>query len=180
MSPSPEHGTLTAGLLDELTLEEKAAITAGSGLFAFTGVPRLGLPDWKCTDGPNGARGSSLLGSGPAIATCIPCGSALGATWDPSLVHELGVLLGRETRTKACRVLLAPTINLHRAPLAGRNFECFSEDPVLSSRRPSTSWATSARPIGTRATRSSTSVPCESCTWCRSSTQSKRAALSGS
>jgi beta-glucosidase len=65
---------------------------------------------------------------------CIPCGSALGATWNPALVEQVGEMLGQETRTKACRVLLAPTVNIHRSPLAGRNFECYSEDPLLSGR----------------------------------------------
>ncbi len=63
---------------------------------------------------------------------CIPCGSALGATWDPALIERVGEMLGDETLTKACRVLLAPTVNIHRSPLAGRNFECYSEDPLLS------------------------------------------------
>jgi beta-glucosidase len=129
-----EFGPRTQETLPQLSLEEKAAITAGSGFFNMTGNERLGIPDWLTTDGPNGARGSSFLGSGESRATCIPSGSALGATWDPALVEELGVLLGRETRTKACRVLLAPTVNLHRSPLAGRNFECFSEDPLLSGK----------------------------------------------
>lgn len=127
-------GPRTEAVLPKLTLEEKARLTAGSGLFTIPGVERLGLRGWMTTDGPNGARGTSFLGSGDAKATCLPCGSALGATWDPELVEELGVLLGRETRTKAARVLLAPTVNLHRSPLAGRNFECFSEDPLLSGR----------------------------------------------
>ncbi len=127
-----ELGPRTAELLPTLSIEEKAALTAGSGFFHMAGVPRLGLPNWLTTDGPNGARGTSLLGSGEAKATCVPCGSALGATWDPDLVAEVGGLLGRETRFKAARVLLAPTVNLHRSPLAGRNFECFSEDPLLS------------------------------------------------
>ena len=65
---------------------------------------------------------------------CVPCGSALGATWDPELVERVGSMLGEEARTKACRVLLAPTVNLHRSPLAGRNFECYSEDPLLSGK----------------------------------------------
>ena len=65
---------------------------------------------------------------------CAPCGSALGATWDPELVERVGVMLGEEALTKACRVLLAPTVNLHRSPLAGRNFECYSEDPLLSGK----------------------------------------------
>ncbi len=65
---------------------------------------------------------------------CAPCGSALGATWDPDLVERVGVMLGEEALTKACRVLLAPTVNLHRSPLGGRNFECYSEDPLLSGK----------------------------------------------
>lgn len=126
------HTDRARATVAELELDEKAAISAGSGFFTFTGVPRLGIPNWGTTDGPNGARGSSFLGSGDSKATCIPSGSALGATWNPALVEELGVVLGRETRTKQARVLLAPTVNLHRSPLAGRSFECFSEDPLLS------------------------------------------------
>lgn len=135
--PQPQRygsdlGPRTGEILEELSLDEKAAITAGSGLFYMTGVERLGIPDWYTTDGPNGARGSSFLGSGSSSATCVPCGSALGATWNPSLIEQVGELLGSETRMKAARVLLAPTVNLHRSPLGGRNFECFSEDPLLS------------------------------------------------
>ena len=130
----PVVGPRTEALLAQMTLDEKAAVTAGSGFFELRGVPRLGLADLHVTDGPNGARGSSFLGSGEAEAVCIPCGTALGATWNPSLVEELGALLGDETRTKQSRVLLAPTVNLHRSPLAGRNFECFSEDPLLTGK----------------------------------------------
>ena len=72
------------------------------------------------------------MGSAPSV--CIPCGSALGATWNPALVETLGALVGREARDRGCRGLLAPTVNLHRSPLAGRNFECYSEDPLLSGR----------------------------------------------
>jgi beta-glucosidase len=86
------------------------------------------------TDGPNGARGSAPLGAGEATAVCIPCGSALGATFNPELIERVGEMLGEETRLRGCRILLAPTVNLHRSPLAGRNFECFSEDPLLSGR----------------------------------------------
>jgi beta-glucosidase len=58
----------------------------------------------------------------------------LGATWNPGLIERIGSMLGEEARTKACRVLLAPTVNIHRSPLGGRNFECFSEDPMLAGR----------------------------------------------
>ena len=121
-------------LIAGLTIDEKAALTAGRDNWATAAVERAGIPSVRLTDGPNGARGSSVLGAGEASAVCIPCGSALGATWDPELVERLGALLGEEALTKHCRILLAPTLNLHRSPLAGRNFECFSEDPLLAGR----------------------------------------------
>jgi beta-glucosidase len=117
-----------------LSIEDKAALTAGLNMFTMRGNAGLGIPDLRVTDGPNGARGSSILGSGEARAVCVPSGSALGATWNPELIERIGELLGDETRTKKARVLLAPTVNLHRSPLAGRNFECFSEDPFLSGK----------------------------------------------
>jgi beta-glucosidase len=121
-------------LLAELTLEEKAALTAGEDLWSTVPIERLGLPKVGLTDGPSGARGPSFPGAGGRPSVCVPCGSALGATWNPALAEEIGALLGRETRDRGCRVLLAPTVNLHRALLAGRNFECYSEDPLLSGR----------------------------------------------
>ena len=71
-----------------------ALMTAGSAIFALQGAPRLGIPSLTVTDGPNGARGSSMFGSGEARAVCVPCGSALGATWDPALVEQVGEMLG--------------------------------------------------------------------------------------
>ena len=121
-------------LLLELSLDEKALLTAGEDMWSVPAIDRLGIPKIRVTDGPNGARGSSLLGLGDATAACIPCGSALGATWNTELIERVGVMLGEEAITKAARVLLAPTINLHRSPLGGRNFECYSEDPLLSGR----------------------------------------------
>ena len=121
-------------LIASLTLDEKAALTAGANNWATTAIERAGIPGVRVTDGPNGARGSSVLGAGEATSLCIPCGSALGATWNPDLIERLGAALGEEALTKGCRILLAPTLNLHRSPLAGRNFECFSEDPLLAGR----------------------------------------------
>jgi beta-glucosidase len=121
-----------AALVASMTVEEKAAFTAGADFWTLVANERVGIPPIRVTDGPNGARGSSLFGLGGETAVCIPCGSALGATWDPELVERVGVMLGEEALTKACRVLLAPTVNLHRSPLGGRNFECYSEDPLLS------------------------------------------------
>ncbi len=120
-------------LVNALTLDEKAALTAGVDMWTTAAVPRLGIPAVRVTDGPNGARGTQMGPTGPTAA-CLPCGSALGATWDPALVAEVGGVLGAEARTKGARVLLAPTVNMHRSPLAGRNFECYAEDPLLSGR----------------------------------------------
>ena len=118
-------------LLDALSTEEKADLVAGESIWTTKSFPEAGIPAIGVTDGPNGARGGGLLGTGTATA-CIPAGAVLGATWDPELVERLGGVLGDEARAKGCRVLLAPTINLHRNPLGGRNFECYSEDPILS------------------------------------------------
>src|SRR3954466_689416 len=120
------------GIVDEMTLEEKAGLTAGEDLWSTGAIGRGGIPKVRVTDGPNGARGPFLPGGGVATAVCVPTGSALGATWDVDLLRRVGALLGEETRGRGCRVLLAPTVNIHRSPLAGRNFECYSEDPLLS------------------------------------------------
>ena len=105
-------------VLANLTLDEKALLTAGADMWHTPAVERVGLPAIKMTDGPNGARGGSLLGVGEARACCVPCGVALGATWNPALIERVGRLLGEEARTKSSRVLLAPTLNLHRSPVA--------------------------------------------------------------
>ncbi len=90
-----------AALIGDLTLDEKAALTAGRDNWATTAIERAGIPSVRVTDGPNGARGSSVLGAGEATAVCIPCGSALGATWNPELIERLGALLGDEARRRA-------------------------------------------------------------------------------
>ncbi len=91
---------------------------------------RLGIPQFRVTDGPNGARGSWGNMGPSSVAT--PVGIALGATWNPDLVEKVGNVLGDELKAKGAHILLAPTVNIHRTPIAGRNFECYSEDPFLS------------------------------------------------
>lgn len=133
----PECGTLPGvservdQLMQELTLEEKATLVVGEGIWTTNGVERLGVPPIVVTDGPNGARGGGLMGTGTPTA-CVPAGAVLGATWDVDLMRRVGALLGDESIAKGAKVLLAPTINLHRNPLGGRNFECYSEDPFLT------------------------------------------------
>ncbi len=122
-------------LIDSMTIDEKASLTAGASTWSTAAVSRVGIPEVFVCDGPAGARGPLIEGVGEQSRSLnIPCGAALGATWDPALLEQLGDALGDQTRTKACRVLLAPTVNLHRAPLAGRNFESYSEDPLLTGK----------------------------------------------
>jgi len=113
-----------------LTLAEKASLCAGSGPWTTMSIDRVGVPSMKVTDGPNGARGDAVSG---ATAACFPVGSALGATWNPDLLEEIGTALATEARSKGAQILLGPTVNLHRSPLGGRNFECYSEDPLLTA-----------------------------------------------
>jgi beta-glucosidase len=118
-------------LLDEMTLEEQVSLLTGADFWTTVPIPRLGVPAFKVTDGPNGARGG-IFKDGPSTA-CFPVGIALGATWNPALIEEVGAALGAEAKLKGARVLLAPTVNLQRTVYNGRNFECYSEDPWLSS-----------------------------------------------
>ncbi len=127
---TPETEARIESILATLTIDEKVALAGGVDGWHTTAVPEKGIPPIKFTDGPNGARGATV---GGISAACFPCGTALGATWDTELVGEVGAALGREARSKQARVLLAPTVNIHRHPLAGRNFECPSEDPFLTA-----------------------------------------------
>jgi beta-glucosidase len=112
-------------ILAQMSLEEKVSLLAGKDGGETKTIARLGIPPLKVIDGPAG------IGWGTK-AVCFPCGAALGATWNPSVVEEVGKALGRETRAAGRHVLLAPCVNIHRTPLAGRNFETFSEDPYLT------------------------------------------------
>ncbi|MBC7879090.1 MAG: glycoside hydrolase family 3 C-terminal domain-containing protein [Anaerolineales bacterium] len=117
-------------LISQMTLDEKISMLAGADLWHSVGIPRLGIPQFKTTDGPNGARGAMGSMSTPSVAT--PVGIALGATWNPELIEKVGNVLADELKAKGSHILLAPTVNIHRTPIAGRNFECYSEDPFLS------------------------------------------------
>ncbi len=121
-------------LLAQMTLEEKVAMAAGSDMWHSTGVERLGIPPFKVSDGPNGARGGGLPGVGVGLTSaCFPVGISLASTWNVELVKRVGAALGQETQSKSAQVLLGPTVNIHRSPLNGRNFECYSEDPYLTA-----------------------------------------------
>lgn len=120
-------------LLDQMTLQEKVSMLAGASMWYTVAIERLGIPALKVSDGPNGARGEGNFSAGVKSA-CFPAEISLASTWNTDLVRRVGQALGQETKTKGAQVLLAPTVNIHRSPLNGRNFESFSEDPYLSSR----------------------------------------------
>jgi beta-glucosidase len=119
-------------LLAKMTLEEQVSLLAGEDFWTTVAIPRLKIPKIKVTDGPNGARGAGSLVGGVKSA-CFPCAISIGSSFDPSLARAIGKALAEEARSKSARVLLAPTVNLHRSGLNGRNFECYSEDPHLTS-----------------------------------------------
>ncbi|KAG4435734.1 hypothetical protein IFR05_008784 [Cadophora sp. M221] len=118
-------------LITQLTLEEKVALTAeGKDFWHTSDIPRLGIPSIRLSDGPNGVRGTRFFDGVPAA--CLPCGTAIGATFDTDLALSIGHLLAAEAKAKGAHVLLGPTINIQRAPLGGRGFESYSEDPFLA------------------------------------------------
>jgi len=113
-----------ADLLSRLTLNEKIAMLAGAGM-TTRGVPRLGIPPFKMSDGPMGARCY-----GPS--TAYPNGVILAASWDINHALAVGKSLGRDARARGIHILLAPGMNLYRAPMCGRNFEYLGEDPLVA------------------------------------------------
>ncbi len=122
-------------LLSQLTLEEKITMIHGEGIFQSGGVPRLGIPPVKFSDGPMGVRNEFALDSWINVGTtddCVsylPSNSALASTWSRDIAYKTGMVLGAEARGRGKDVILAPGINIKRSPLCGRNFEYMSEDP---------------------------------------------------
>jgi beta-glucosidase len=117
-------------LLERLTLEQKAALVQGADFWTTVPVPEIGLRAMTLSDGPAGVRGPRWDEREPSLN--LPSGSALAASWDVDLAYRYGAAAASEARRKGVDVVLGPTINLHRSPLGGRHFECFSEDPELT------------------------------------------------
>jgi len=120
-----------------MTLEEKASLCSGKNFWFLQGVARLGVESVMVTDGPHGLRKQSSspdhLGLGGSVpATCFPPACALASSWDVALLQEVGVALGEKAVYEEVALLLGPGLNIKRHPLCGRNFEYFSEDPLLS------------------------------------------------
>lgn len=127
-------------LCKQMTEEEKISLITGADFFESRGVPRLGVPPVKMSDGPHGVRAQEAekadhLGlNASAPATCFPSGVAMASSWDPALIEMIGRTVGEEARYYGIQVILGPALNIKRSPLCGRNFEYFSEDPYLSGK----------------------------------------------
>ncbi|KAH7417854.1 glycoside hydrolase superfamily [Cadophora sp. MPI-SDFR-AT-0126] len=117
-------------VLSKLSQKEKVDLLSGGSFWHTKSLPKHGIPGLRLSDGPNGIRGQTFFaGTRGAV---LPCGTALGATWDRELLVRAGKLMGTEAVAKGVHVVLGPTINIQRGPLGGRGFESISEDPVLS------------------------------------------------
>ncbi|HEY3262282.1 MAG TPA: glycoside hydrolase family 3 C-terminal domain-containing protein [Pseudonocardiaceae bacterium] len=114
-----------------LTLEEKVTLLTGRDFWTTWPVEKIGLRRILVSDGPSGVRGEVWDERDPSLN--LPSATALASSWDPDIARRYGAAAAVEARRKGVDVVLGPTINLHRSPLGGRHFECFSEDPVLTA-----------------------------------------------
>lgn len=123
-------------ILSEMTTEEKAALVSGTDFMYTNAIPRLGVPALSMADGPHGLRkqkGEQDNGTAQSEpATSFPTAAATASSWNPENTRRMGEAIGRECRHYGVHVLLGPGVNIKRNPLCGRNFEYFSEDPLLS------------------------------------------------
>lgn len=122
---------------EALTLLEKAALLSGASVWQTREIPRAGIRQLFFSDGPHGIRkqagaGDHLGQNASEPATCFPPAATVANSWDPQLAEEIGAALGTEAAALGVDVVLGPGLNIKRSPLCGRNFEYFSEDPLLS------------------------------------------------
>ena len=134
--PAAEHAR-AAELVGRMSVDEKAALCSGKTFWHLEANERLGVPSIMLTDGPHGLRKQSTAGDHVGLnasvpATCFPTASALASSWDRDLLRQIGVALGEQCVAEDVAVLLGPGMNIKRHPLCGRNFEYFSEDPLLT------------------------------------------------
>ena len=123
----PEIDARVDAILASMTLQDKIDLIGGVDGFFVRALPNSNWPRLKMADGPMGVRNF-----GPA--TAMPGGINLAATWDPALAQSVGEQIGRDARAKGVNFVLGPGVNIYRAPMNGRNFEYFGEDPYLASR----------------------------------------------
>lgn len=119
-------------LVDEMTSQDQVSLLSGEDYWSLPAIKRLGIGKMRVSDGPNGARGGGSL-IGGVTAAAFPVGIAIGASWNKALAEEIGSAIADEVKSKGAHVCLAPTVNIHRSVTNGRNFECYSEDPELTS-----------------------------------------------
>lgn len=123
-------------LIREMTVEEKAALVSGTDFMYTNPIPRLGIPSLCMSDGPHGLR--KQIGGGDngvsmsEPATAFPTAAATASSWDPQVTRRMGEAIASECRHYGVHTLLGPGVNIKRNPLCGRNFEYFSEDPLLA------------------------------------------------
>lgn len=123
-------------LVKQMTLEEKASFCSGQDFWTTRAIERLGIPSIWLSDGPHGLRKPErgLMMGKATPATCFPTASAMASSWDVDLLERCGRAIALEAQANGVHVVLGPGINLKRSPLGGRNFEYFSEDPVLAGK----------------------------------------------
>lgn len=122
-------------LVSKMSVEEKAALCSGRDFWSTKPIDKLGIPSVFMTDGPHGLRkavGADFTNSVPA--TCFPTAAGLASSWNPELLTAMGAALGEECQANDVQFLLGPGVNMKRSPLGGRNFEYFSEDPLLAGK----------------------------------------------
>lgn len=125
-------------LVAQMTLEEKAAMCSGSDFWHTEAVERLGIPASMVSDGPHGLRKqdekADHLGANESIkAVCFPAGCGTAASFNRELLTQMGEVLGNECQAEGISVILGPAVNIKRSPLCGRNFEYYSEDPLVAT-----------------------------------------------
>lgn len=122
-----------AAWFDQLSLREQCSFLTGADAWHIAGSERVGIPEIHVSDGPTGLRTvASSLGGDAAESVCFPTAAAMASSWDTQNMHVLGETLGRECRERGVSVLLGPGVNIKRSPLCGRNFEYYSEDPIVA------------------------------------------------
>jgi beta-glucosidase len=129
MTAAVDVETAIERALERLDLAAKVRLLSGQDMWTLPAIAEIGLASLVMSDGPIGVRGT---GWSYDRSVALPSPTALAATWDPAVARTAGRLLGQECRRRGVHVLLAPTVNLHRSPLGGRHFECYSEDPLLT------------------------------------------------
>ena len=123
---TPQAEQRAKDIVSKMTLQEKIEYISGYTSFSLRAIPRLGIPEIKLADGPQGIRNHAPK------STLYPSGILSASTWNRELLYKLGQGLGQDAKARGVNILLGPGVNIYRAPLCGRNFEYFGEDPYLT------------------------------------------------